>query len=82
MEEKIQELLQEHYNENIKVKVEYFDLREYRIIVKAFNQFETSFIYTYNGKYTLQSNVLNIVEMIESKFLYKLFYKNVSRETD
>lgn len=80
MEQKIEELLQDYYNENVKIKVEFKDFRVYIITVLVMDRYESKIEYTINAKNTIDSNVMYIADIIESKILLPLFYKKVNED--
>lgn len=69
MEDQIQERLKELYKSCIKIEVEYKDIRTYEIeIYLLTNETLVSKIeYKYNVKYTFDSNIESIKELIDKE---------------
>ena len=74
MLELIEEMLEETYD-NLQIKVEYKDIREYAIIIgieKKGITYETKFVYNWNYHLTNDVNLDNIKNIINKEII--LFY--------
>ena len=71
MEEQLQNRLENDYKSCIKISVEYKDIRTYEIKVNLFTNetLESIIIYKYNVKYTLDSNIEEIKNLIDKEII-------------
>lgn len=75
MEYEIEDALEEIY-QNIKINVNYKEVRQYEIVIgieKGGLLHESSFVYTYNARLTFDSNIDTIRNIIDKIIL--AFYK-------
>lgn len=75
MEVEIEDKLREHY-QNIKIDVNYFDIRQYKITLTL--EKIINFIYTYDAYLTFDANIVKIEREIDKCILayYRRVYDN------
>ena len=76
MELEIEDALEEIY-QNIKINVNYKEVRQYEIVIgieKGGVLYEISFVYTYNARLTFDANIDTIKNIIDNRVILA-FYK-------
>lgn len=73
----IEEKLKEIYK-NLKIKVEYKDIREYNIYITIEKDgigYESKIIYKYDNYYTLEGNIATIRDIINNNIILPFYYR-------
>lgn len=71
MEEELQERLEQEYKSCVKINVEYKDIRTYEIEIHLLTNetLGSKIEYKYNVKYTFDSNIESIKELIDREII-------------